>query len=569
MIPLLTPQTPFVWPEPRVLEEIAAYGTTPPFAELVKESNSVFGIVSAVTSQGVAVLKSWLDQKNDLSASLIVVVYPACATRQADLSELLRVVESAPERLKVHIYPIARTTGRGSNALCFMTPDSNSVRMVTGPTQDFGLDRLQDGHVNFVFRADPVLVEAFKRYFDWLWARTRDITANGAVTIPDLVLPKGTEEGTQLWQDYMNGPASVPVAVRQVDPETGVVTFKAENGEVPPVIAHVDPETGDVILKSPDGEVIPAPTETLGLAKLDQLAESMARLYEKGALVSIDKLSRIPPLDAPLSPRLFGDVSELQKGNVTRKVTMRVSVIDEGMLAEIEKRRKGLRTVLNKFTFGLADGMRWMPSTARNLFESELTLVNKEGKKLISDLLKGDVDAFLKSRREALVTDINGMYAELGRTGQVTDDVITKVVENLKERLSKTQSCDFMPKLSYSVVGFGRLDNATSSPWGQAFSLLADIAAFPRKALTDRFFFHGIAASEDDLIDAMNVADDALCRDRESRGIKNRCKAELEVLFRIEKTPMESRKRCELVWRILRGDSAEAIDAELNEVEAS
>ena len=564
MIQLLKPQTPFVWPEPRAIEEIGAYDLTPPFAELVMESTSVFGIVSAVTSRGVAVVEDWLNSNQELNASLIVVVYPACATRQADLLELRRIVESAPERLSVHIYPLDRTTNRGSNALCFMSPDSNSVQMVTGPTQDFGVERLHDGHVNMVFRADAVLAESFKRYFDWLWARSRDITADGAVIIPDLVLPKGTEEGTRLWQDYMNGPA-----VRHVDPDTGEVTFKAEDREVPPIVAHVNPETGDVTLKTQEGEVIEAPTETLGLAKLDQLAESMARLYEKGALVSIDKLSRIPPLDAPLSPKLFGDVSELHKGNVTRKVSMRVSVIDEGMLAEIEKRRKGLRTVLNKFTFGLADGMRWMPSTARNLFEAELTLVNEEGKKLISDLLKGDVDAFLKSRREALVTDINGMYAELGRTGQVTDDVITKVVESLKERLSKTQSCDFMPKLSYSVVGFGRLDNSTASPWGQAFSLLADIATFPRKALTDRFFFHGLRVSEDDLIDAMNVADDALCRDRDTRGIKNRCKAELDVLSRIEKTPMDSRERCEFVWRILRGDAANVIDAKLDELEAA
>ncbi len=86
----------------------------------------------------------------------------------------------------------------------------------------------------------------------------------------------------------------------------------------------------------------------------------MARLYETGAFVSIDKLNRVPPLDAPLDPNLFGDASELQRGNVTRKVKMRVSLIDEKTLKEIDKCRQGLRVLLTKFTFSLADNMRWL-----------------------------------------------------------------------------------------------------------------------------------------------------------------------------------------------------------------
>jgi hypothetical protein len=128
-----------------------------------------------------------------------------------------------------------------------------------------------------------------------------------------------------------------------------------------------------------------------------------------------------------------------------------------------------------------------MPTTARKLFESEVNRVNEEGQKLILDLLGGDIDAFIDAKRAALVADINGMHTELGRSGQVTDRVIGEVVENLKDRLRKVQSANSMPKLSHSVVSFSRTDNTMVSPWGQAFSLLADVAAFPRKALTDSF----------------------------------------------------------------------------------
>lgn len=543
----LNPQPPFVWPEPRVIENIRVYERQPPYEELALTSLSMFGLLSAITERGVDLLNTWFERNPELQVRLIVMVYPACATRQEDLSLLLDLVKSRPDRLSVHIYPLERVTDRGTNALCFVTADSDTVRLVTGTTEDLGLNPRQKGHVNFVFRADPALVEAFKRYFDWLWFSSREITAKGVALIPDLVLPEGTEEGARMWSAYFNGfmDADTPLAVPQIDPDTGDITIRSE-----------------------DGQNIHPPTEEIGLAKLDQLAERMARLYDKGVLVSIDKLSRIPPLDAPLDPSLFGDAPELQRGNVTRKVSMRVSIIDEKTLKEIDKRKQGLRVLLTKFTFGLADNMRWMPTAARELFESEVKRLNDEGQKLILDLLKGDVDKFIEEKRPSLVADINAMHRQLGRPGQVTEDVINRVVENLKGRLGKAHSGNFMPKLSYSAISFARTDNTLVSPWGQAFSLLADVAAFPRKALTDRFFFSGLKVQEDDLIEIMNVADDALCRDLRDRGIKGRCKDELELLSRIEKASIELRERCELVWRILAGDSITAIDEALKNKEA-
>ena len=65
------------------------------------------------------------------------------------------------------------------------------------------------------------------------------------------------------------------------------------------------------------------------------------------------------------------------------------------------------------------------------------------------------------------------------------------------------------------------------------------------------------------------VADDALLRNPRARGIKDRCKAELNLLTRIEKASMEARDRCELVRRILSDDSIEAIDEILKKKEAA
>lgn len=544
----LNPQPPFVWPEPRAIEGMLSYAYQPPYDELAQQSCSVFGIVSGITITGVAVLERWFETNLDLKARLIVMVYPACSTRQADLSRLIELVGRYADRISVRLRPLGLTTDRATNALCFLGSISDTVTVVTGPTEDLGLDPRQGGHVNFVFHADPPLIEAYTRYFDWLWVNSQEITTEGVALIPELVRPQGTDEAAQLWQAYMSQCLDA-----------------ASTDSSPQAVAKVDAATGEVTLQANNGEEFQSPTEELGLPKLDELAEKIARLYSKGALVSIDKLSRIPPLDAPLNPSLFGDDPELQRGNVTRKVSMRVSIIDESPLKEITKRTKGLRTLLSKFTFGLADNMRWMPTTATALFESELKRLNEQGQKLISSLLNGDVDAFVKAKRDALVKDLNGMCMQLGRPGQVTEDVITHVIDNLKDRLTKAQSANFMPKLSYSRVTFAGTSNNFVSPWGQAFSLLADVIAFPRKALTDGFFFRGLKVPEDDLIEAMNIADDALCNDLRARNIRDRCKAELDLLSKIEKASIESRDRCELACRILSGDPIDAIDKTLEE----
>jgi len=78
-------------------------------------------------------------------------------------------------------------------------------------------------------------------------ANSHDIDAKGIILIPELILPKGSEEAALLWQTYMDDCFSA-----------------AADAETPRAVAHVIPETGDVILVSENGEELTAPTETLG-----------------------------------------------------------------------------------------------------------------------------------------------------------------------------------------------------------------------------------------------------------------------------------------------------------------
>ena len=552
----LSPQPPFIWPESRIIEGLATYEHHPPFDELIRASQSMFGMVSEITTDGVDVLKAWLARDFTFKARLIITVYPTCATRHGDLVQLLQVVEENPERLMVHIYPMERLSDRTLNSLAFISKSSDHVYVLAGVSKNFSLD-LHATESNFAFRADPTLVESFSRFFNWSWSKSKDIRADGVTLIPDLVVPEGTDEGAQLWRTYIKSCSQFSPG--PIDAETAIEIEGA-------LIAEVDQETGEVTIKSSQGEEVTSPTEELGLAKLDHLSGQMVRIYEKGSLVSIDKLSRIPPLDTPVHPRIFGDEAEMVRGGVTRRVATRVSAIDAHTLREIEKRRKSVSPLLSKFSFPLADNLRWMPLATRELFESELKRINDEGLKLISDLLKGNIDAYLDGRRESLVANINQVYSELGRAGQVSDDVIAEVVKSLKARLEKAQSSNFMPKLSYSAIVFDRKENAFVSPWGQAYSLLSQVAAFPRKVLTDKFFLRGLRVAEEDLIEAMNVADDDVCKNFHLRGAKRRCEVELEILSRIKSVP-EARQRCELVAQVIGGMSNEEVERKLSELE--
>lgn len=262
---LLKPQPPYVWPEPRVRESLGAYEHEPPFGELALTAKALFGTVSTLTVRGVEIVAKWLEHGPDLKVCLIVMVYPACATRHGDLCRLLEVTESSAGRLRARICALEHVTDRAANALCIVAKASDVIHLVAGSSENFGLEPAHDGQVNFVFRADSSMVEAFKRNFDWLWACSREIGAPGATLIPDLCLPEGTPEGSRLWRGYIDGPADAATEVAFVNTGTGDVTFTSTGGNEPPT----------------------TPTEELGIKKPDPLSERVSRIYATGELVSM------------------------------------------------------------------------------------------------------------------------------------------------------------------------------------------------------------------------------------------------------------------------------------------
>lgn len=132
--------------------------------ELALTANAAFGIVSVLTAGGIHVLGSWLERNPALQLRLILTVYPTCGTRRSDLARLQEIVECWRERMAVHVRPLGQIADRATTILCFLGPTSDTVHVAAGAFEDLGLS--EGGGPNLLFRADPPLVEAFKRHFD-------------------------------------------------------------------------------------------------------------------------------------------------------------------------------------------------------------------------------------------------------------------------------------------------------------------------------------------------------------------------------------------------------------------
>ena len=134
--------------------------------------------------------------------------------------------------------------------------------MAIGPAENLGINPGTDGNLNFAFQAGLSLVEAFRTHFDSLWEKAFDVILPGATDIPELVLPKGSEEAARCWESYQS---------KAPNSETKLEAHEAQALDKP------SPEELPVCPS-------PSPTERIGVKALDPLAEFVSRLYGQGSL---------------------------------------------------------------------------------------------------------------------------------------------------------------------------------------------------------------------------------------------------------------------------------------------
>lgn len=501
----------------------------PPEA-LRSECTSLTAVVSGVDARAVEFIRALLLGEQSPEIRIVLLVHATCPTKEEDLFELLALLDNG--RLKVWVLPVRNWGQRCSWALAVRRTSPSHI-LWTSSAANFGLAEPQIDEAHLVAEADPMVVDQFISWFSRLVASAAPLTPETA-RIPALVPARGTTEAAEMWERY--------AACCQAAASAGV-TGKPAASATSPI-----PPTNESV-QAVENQI----RHELGIPKPDPLLQPLIQLFEQGDLVTIDKGSRIPPLEVPIKAEWFGIPSFREVGVVSREVRYKISVLDERTNKALDARRRGTSDLREKFSFPLADGSRWMPHKAKSLFQAELKRQEEEGKELLGAIVSGEPEQWVESKRDLVTRDANRQYEEFHPGKTMPEDTINEILKALTERFRKATSGNFLPKVSFVKTSFrAGADSEHVSDWAAARTLLRAIAEYPRAALKSRaYFFRGLEVSEKDLLQAMDVAGDHFVSHWFKPEAFGTAMAELEVLDRIDESEHSDHDKCALILDLL------------------
>lgn len=535
-LPRLPEAPPYVWPvSSHDVEQSEGASATPLLAHVVS-ARAVFGVMVDVDAQAVELLLECLESSESFGASLIIAVYPTCATTEEDLALMQTIEDRFGERIRFRILPVPSVASI-PNAVCVHGAEE-AVLLSVGATANLGLSSYGWPSLDLGIAADPLVQSAFQRWFESVWAAAA-LLDDQTMRIPALVPARGSPEAADLWRQFKEACAS---SVMQGQAEKASSATSDENSPNP--------------TDSPPASA--SPLASLGIPRIDETAQEVIRLFKMGQQATIYRGSGVPPLDAPMRPEWFGIDGQRQVGAASREIKYRISVLDANTLKELDKRRKRPAEILRRLSYPLSDSVYWVPHKAKALIERELTRANDESRKILDGVLPDGAQKFIKGRQGMIARDANAMYHEFHPGRQLAPDVLETIFTTLAERLGKALSGRFLPQISYADVQ-PRLAHRSDweSGWGQALTLLQAVAEMPRQVLTEPRFLWGLKIEEDEWLNAMNVADDTLLSGK--RPDRRRAEDELRWLGEIRSAEADSRARCKAILSLLDGNGERAV----------
>ncbi len=541
----LRPAPPFLWPEQRVHAGLAEYDVTPAWRDLLKNAHSLSGVVADLRQDGVDFLADALREHTELRCSLVVVLYPACATGPGELEALVRLSDAVSGRLELRVFLLPYIEDVPHHSLMLVPKGSASPLLLTGPAGNFGLEGRRPDRVNLVTSPDSATVEAWRRWFDWLWATYTVRLRADTVAIPRLVRPQGTPEARRMWEDYM-------AACDNQEERDVEVAVDQETGDVRAVVSAeaLEGMTTEDRLEAFEEAQSKLPSAMMGVPRLDPTADKVARLYALGRLTSIDVATRLKPLKVPLSPRFFGDEGQREEGSVSRETRYAVSIFSKADQKKIEDLRTSAGKLLTVFSYPLSDGVRWLPDAASPLLRAEFEAREKEAREVLSALFDpSKIDEFVASIERRLRDDSNRMFQSLYPGKDLDDTNFARITDAVKERLRSVGTGSLLPQLTSTRVSFDSGAPVKSSPWGGAYHLLLSIAKFPAEVAKNwAFYARNFAAVEvEDILKAKDVLGHAWMKPKYFSRLSARpsdAKEHLDRLGALDEQDIDSAKKC-------------------------
>jgi hypothetical protein len=599
----------FIWPDARIHKGQAFYEEGPPARGLFADADLISGLLVGAadgTSQ-------WGDQLLRMEGKrrvwLVLVLFPAGPTREEHLRAIERLcVDHAGCEKTLQVRLIAMSDHVDEDCRRVILPptvvqahNTQTGRTVIsiGSVGDAGHDSISVGSLNFVFKPDDGLRDAWRQWFQYVLDSAAPLTAD-TLQIPHLVPAKGDPEASRLWQAF----------------ELACQRESAAGNEPP----KADPETGELKTDANALQIVPWDE---GKTALEPLAQVFQQVYTNGWLVTVDEATRIRPLTIPMKATLLGQQSERTIGALKQKQSFSLRVLDDAVNKDIEKCRT-VTDLMELLTYPLSQGNRWLPDAAKELLEKELTSRNEQGQKALRNALGGNdvapetakvvieeqlkskseevqkalwhalgdqnitpdiakgilekqlksgnegvqkilrdalsaeyINQFIAKRTDSIRKDLNEMYRQLGQGSAVPDDKLSIILAEVNQRLKQALDTGVTPRAVYNRIGAPDLTaKAPDENWNQPFSLLMRYARILRESLTDSFFprrFTGLSFSEDDFRKACDAFGDVIVAKQET----NRAKDEQRKINELVDAEKPSKEKCQELWRMIRGEQPE------------
>jgi hypothetical protein len=300
---VLTDELPLIWPDPRWFAGKARYETLPPIKRQFESSDLIAGMLVGATDSTIQWIADLLEQQRSRRIMLIIVVYPACPTREEHLRRLMRLQTefTGQEReLQVRVLPAARVFGADFEKMVLQPTVLQAFDSCTGRTSlcigsvgDAGHDTPDPTSFNVAFHPDDVLRHAWGCWFQYLFDKAAPLSLE-TVRVPYLIPARGDHIATVLWTAFeqaCRGPQPEQTTQFKVESQTSEATTEADGTEV----------------KLWDK----------GKTALDPLAQKLQQTYARGWLVTVDETTRIKPLAIPVKATLLGQQSIMHPKNWT------------------------------------------------------------------------------------------------------------------------------------------------------------------------------------------------------------------------------------------------------------
>jgi hypothetical protein len=497
-----------------------------------------FAVIGQVDYRVIADLERFLNSNPKLRIQILACVYPASSTQEDTLAELLQLTEQLRPRLEANLLPIASDseTSPFTTVAC-VSKDNSQYRFWFENAKRLRISGDISGHFGMHIDADGA---AFKMWLDRFVILRESAVPLTALTarVPRLVPARGSLEAAESWRAYLDsccelGSSCLP----------------------PPTNA----EGAKEVTQERTNAAVERMCRDAGIEPPDSLAPTLASILSKGHIVTINKSSRTPPLELPVKAEWLGVESLRSVGLLSRETKYRLRIFDDKTHKDLNNRRKGVTTLLKRLSFPIAENLHWMPHAAKPLFQKEWNRLEDEAQAIIHGLIGNDASTLAKRRRQAIEKDANQFYHEFHPNETIDAETVAKIMTGLEDRLRSAVSGDYLPGVSYASISFVPGPESTHvSNWAHARTLLVAIAKFVREAITDSYFFRGYRVPQEEIITAMNVADDCIVHHLSNPRARALADDQLGAIAQIDADELLSdRQKCEKLLAIIKSPPEE------------